>query len=291
MMPRLIAWLLLAVAVPCASRAGSLPMDVVFKGQSRFEALVSRAKSQEWKALPIGQRAACVGAALAGTPYRNFTLEIDDRIEAPSVNLNALDCWTLFEVSLAFARMLDEDPADYTPQTMLRYIEMDRYRNGECTGSYLSRLHFLAEWMFDNQRRGLVKDMSRSLGGVRFNHKVDEMSKGWRQYRYLVANPRLIPEIRRIELRDQKLPVYHIPKSRVRAIEPFLQNGDIIGITTHGDGEFCSHVGLAVRDSADVLRFMHASSNYRRVVIDKRLSEYLHDFPLHAGIIVARPVR
>ena len=207
------------------------------------------------------------------------------------MNLNALDCWTLFEVSLAFARMLDEEPADYTPRTMLRFIEMDRYRNGECTGRYLSRLHFLADWMFDNQRRGLVKDMSRSLGGVRFRHKVDEMTTGWRQYRYLVANPALLSQMRQIELRDQKLPVYHIPKSRVGSIEPLLQNGDIIGITTRSSGEFCSHVGLAYRDSKGVLRFMHASSNYRRVVIDKRLSDYLKEFSTHAGIIVARPLK
>src|SRR5581483_4879731 len=72
----------------------SLPFDTVFKGRKKFDALVAQA--DKWKGLPIGQRVAEVGRALAGTPYKSYTLEIDDHIEAPSVNLMGLDCWTFF---------------------------------------------------------------------------------------------------------------------------------------------------------------------------------------------------
>jgi hypothetical protein len=41
---------------------------------------------------------------------------------------------------------------------------MDRYRGGECTGDYLSRLHYLEDWLYDNNRRGLVEDLTRDLG-------------------------------------------------------------------------------------------------------------------------------
>jgi hypothetical protein len=77
------------------------------------------------------------------------------------VNFNGLDCWTFFETALAFARMLDEPQEKWTPETLLRYLEMDRYRGGQCNGSYLSRLHYLEEWLHDNDKRGLVQDSHR----------------------------------------------------------------------------------------------------------------------------------
>ena len=43
--------------------------------------------------------------------------------------------------------MLDEPREQWKPETMLRYIELDRYRGGQCTGSYLSRLHYLEDWL------------------------------------------------------------------------------------------------------------------------------------------------
>src|SRR5438067_2312415 len=99
----------LAVALTGTTRgAVTLPMRIVFKGQDRFEQLIMRAKAENWKALPIGQRTAALGQAMVGTPYRSFTLEVDNRVESPSVNFTGLDCWTFFETALAFARMLDE---------------------------------------------------------------------------------------------------------------------------------------------------------------------------------------
>jgi hypothetical protein len=95
--------------------AVTLPMRIVFKGQDRFGQLVVRAKAENWKTLPIGERTAVVGQAMVGTPYRSFTLEIDNRVESPSVSFMGLDCWTFFETALAFARMLDEPETDWTP--------------------------------------------------------------------------------------------------------------------------------------------------------------------------------
>lgn len=289
-------WLLVTVlffVLTGRSQAGLLPMDTVFKGRDRFEMLVQRADAGNWKALPIGERVATVGRALVGTPYKSFTLEIDDHIEAPSVNLNGLDCWTFFETSLAFARMLEEPRSGWTPETMLHFIELDRYRNGRCTGEYLSRLHYLEDWLYDNDRRGLVRNMTRALGGVRVPHEATEMSIGWREYRYLRSDPALLGPLRQMEERVSSEPLYEIPKSRVPAVEAKLQDGDIIGVTERDRGLISTaHVGLAYRDSMGVLHFMHASSphNYGRVVIDDRLSNYLNRHASDAGIIVGRPL-
>ncbi len=274
-----------------ASAKPTLPLNTVFKGQSTFESLVQRAEQENWRALPIGERTARVGLALAGTPYRGYTLEIDDHVEAPSVNFQGLDCWTFYEVSLGFARMLKEKDAPYAPSDLLRMVELDRYRHGECTGEYLSRIHFLEELFYDNQKRGLLVNITPRLDGAeRMSHRdIREMSVMWRHYRYLRNNPSLRPEMARIEARVSDLPVYYVPKSRVPSIERELQTGDIIAIASRDTGGYTSHVGLAYRDARGVLRFLHASSKQREVVLDTRLAAYLADKHDDIGIIVARP--
>jgi hypothetical protein len=291
--PLLAVWLALFVTLGAArSDAAGLPFDTVFKGTKQFNALVAQA--DKWKPLPIGQRVAEVGRAMTGTKYKSFSLEIDDRVEAPSVNLTGLDCWTFFESALAFSRMLDEPKENWTPQTMLKYIEVDRYRGGKCTGSYLSRLHYLEDWLHDNDRRGLVKDLTRDLGGVSAAHNAVEMTKAWKSYRYMRNNPDLRAGIAQMEARVASEPLYYIPKSQVPGIESRLQSGDIIGVCSHDGGLIgTAHVGLAYRTTDGVLHFMHASAphNYNKVVLDQRLSDYLFHFRSDAGIIVARPLK
>src|SRR5207247_9391040 len=112
----------------CSMAFGSesrLPSKTVFKGQDQFNRLVAKAKSGNWKALPIGERIATVGQALVGTRYKHFTLEIDNRIESPSVNFQGMDCWTFFEIALSFARMLNRPEANWTPERLLYYVELD----------------------------------------------------------------------------------------------------------------------------------------------------------------------
>ncbi|MBA2241664.1 MAG: DUF1460 domain-containing protein [Chthoniobacterales bacterium] len=293
-MRKIVSATLLMLCAFCSAEAAALPFSTVFKGRERFDRLVAQAQEGDWQSLPLGVRVATVGKSMVGTPYKNYTLEIDDRIEAPSVNFQGLDCWTFFETSLAFARMLDDTSGSWTPERLLHYIEIDRYRGGECTGEYLSRLHYLEDWLADNDRRGLVDDLTRSLGGLRVPHAAREMTVGWRNYRYLASNRALLAPLRRMEERVSSHSLYQIPKSRVAAIEPKLRSGDIIGIVSRDGRLFgTSHVGLAYRSNDGVLHFMHASAprNYGRVVIDSRLSSYLQRFGSHTGILVARPTR
>ncbi|PYK12287.1 MAG: DUF1460 domain-containing protein [Verrucomicrobia bacterium] len=285
-------FLLCSVALASESR---LPFSTVFKGQDQFNRLVAKAKAGNWKALPIGERTAVVGQALVGTRYKHFTLEIDNRVESPSVNFQGVDCWTFFEIALSFARMLNEPESNWTPERLLHYIEMDRYRAGECTGDYLSRLHYLEDWLYDNDRRGLVEDMTRDLGGRSVPHSAREMSAGWRHYRYLAANRSLLGPLSRMEANVSSRALYEIPKNKVAGIESKLRSGDIIGIISRDRRDLYStaHVGLALRTSDGVLHFMHASSpsNYGRVVVDSELSKYLYRYSSDSGILVARPLR
>src|SRR5260370_2410150 len=273
-----------------AHGAVDLPYSKVFKGEPQFDRLVQEAESDNWRSLPLGERTVAVGKALLGTPYGNFTLEIDNHTESPSVNLNGVDCWTYFEIALGFARMLDLKTGNYTPQDLLAMIELDRYRRGQCNGKYTSRLHYLEAWIDDNERRGLVQNLTRSLGGIPMRGRyLNEMSKYCWSSRYLRNNPNLVPEMRQIENRISSRTICHIRKSEVPGIESKIQNADVICINGAGPEGFTEHVGLAYRDRQGVLHFMHASKDERRVIIDIPLHSYLHRYRKFAGIMVPRP--
>ena len=286
---------LLLLVMAGIAHAESLPFSTVFKGRAKFDRIVAKAKAENWAALPLGERTVTIGKEMVGTRYKNYTLEIDDRIEAPSVNFLGIDCWTFFEISLGMSRMMAEPQENWSPERLLHYIELDRYRGGQCTGEYLSRLHYLEDWLADNDRRGLVEDLTRSLGGVSVPHSAREMTVGWRHYRYLAHNRALLGPLGQMEARVSSRPMYQIPKSRVAGIEGRLKSGDVIGIISRdGPGRYStSHVGLALRQPDGSLHFMHASAprNYGKVVIDSTLSTYLYRFSTHSGILVARPVR
>ena len=287
--------LLVCLFLVGASVEARLPMDVCFRGQDRFYQLVEKLKAhaETLRGMSIGDRTAYIGRWLVGTPYKSYTLEIHDQIETTSCNLLGLDCWTFFETSLAFARMTNEPVESWTPETLLKYLEMDRYWGGRCTGDYLSRLHYLEDWLKDNDRRGLVQDLTKSLGGIRVPNAATEMTNNWKTYRYMRNSASVRAGIAKLESRLRNEPLIMIPKSKVAGIEPQLRNGDIIGIISKdGDAYGTSHVGLAVRKNGK-LHFMHASSprNHGRVVIDSQLSGYLGRFKNHAGILVARPLK
>ena len=269
-----------------------LPMEVIFKGGDKFQRLVDQAQRENWAALPLGERTARVGKALLGTPYVNYTLEIHDRIESPSVNFQGLDCWTFYEVSLAFARMLRQKESGYTPHDLLAIVELERYRGGRCDGRYLSRMHFLEEVFADNEARGLSVNPTRDLGPEPLQREIREMTSAWKSYRYLRSNPSLLPEMARIQEKVSALPVEHIPKHRVASIEKFIQTGDIIAITCRSRCAYTSHVGIAVRKPNGAY-FMHATSSRdkgRKVVLDARISDYLKRSDEHFGIVIYRPL-
>ena len=280
----------LLMILPCTGRSAGLPLEKTFIGQHKFQQLMNRGYRAGWAKLPIGERVNKFALALRGTPYVNYTLELHDTIEAPSVNMNGMDCWTLFEIALCMARLVALHPPPYSPQEMLRLIEMDRYRNGRCTGRFDSRLHHLEDWIRDNERRGLVQDITPSLGGKKLHRRMAYMGKKPHLYRQLRADPSLVPAFVRLENELSRRGISYIPRSQVPRIESKLRNGDIICIVTNWHETYTSHVGLASRDSNGVLRFLHASKNHREVVLDDRLSDYLNKFSTHAGIYVARPL-
>lgn len=269
-----------------------LPMSVVFQGEAKFHAIVAKAERENWRALPLGERTIRAAREMVGTPYVNYTLEVDDKIESPVVNMKGMDCWTYYENALAIARMLRYKPGPYKPQDMLHMVEIERYRDGLCNGNYLSRMHHLEEVFHCNQRRGYAQNITARIpGAVRIQREIREMTVQWKSYRYLRSNPSLIAPMGRIEAQVSKLPVYHVPKNKVRDAEKYLRNGDVCAITSHGPGGYTSHVGLIMKIK-DRAYFAHATSDRdkgRMTIIDRPITDYVNGAAKHAGIIVCRP--
>ncbi|MDA0812079.1 MAG: DUF1460 domain-containing protein [Verrucomicrobia bacterium] len=280
-----------ATALIAEEVVGKLPLTVTFKGDSQFHRLSKRAQKENWAALPMGERVGKFGRALAGTPYVGFTLEIDDSIEAPSANFEGVDCWTFFEICMGMARMIETGKSTYAPADLLAEIKTTRYRGGQCSGNYLERIHYLVDWYYDNEARGTIDNVTRELGGAErlTGRSCTEMTELWKHYRYLKNSAELREGMKEHEARVSQLPVYFIPKAKVAAVQARIQEGDILGIVTNKDGVFCSHVGLAIKADDGTMRMLHASSNFKKVVDEATISDYLNNYSSHKGIIVGRP--
>ena len=260
----------------------------VFAGQETFEQLLVLGRERAWRELPIGERIGAIGMALRQTPYVAATLELYEDREVCSVNLRGLDCVTFLESSLAFARMLRR--GGRTSEALLAEVTFTRYRGGRLT-DYVSRLHYLSDWFFDNAHKGVVRLTTRELpGATRFIKRVNFMSTHPAAYRQLKASPDQVAKIVLVEAEINARLTHYLPREKVAAAQRLLLTGDIIGITTTIDGLDCAHSGVCYRDEAGVPRLLHASTARNAVVLDEDLATYVASVRTHSGVMVARPI-
>jgi len=259
-----------------------------FKGKAIFHKILDLAKSGDWQRLPIGELVGMVGMQFLGTPYVGQTFEIFDDREVCVIDLEGLDCATFYEASLAIARTIKTGRP--TQSELTRQVTRIRYRSGKMNG-YLSRLHYACDYFYDNELKGILNVVTDDLPGAQpFPHKVSYMSSHPDQYRQLKANPALVPAMAKLEAAINGRKTFFLPKEKVAENEILLKTGDILGLTTTREGLDVSHTGLCYRDKDGVLRFMHASSVRKEVILDGRLSEYLAKAKINDGILVARPL-
>jgi len=253
-----------------------------------LERLLSVAHTQHWDTLAIGERVARFGLALEGAPYVEGTLE-GPGPEVCRVTTDGFDCVTYMELALNLARTAHtRDGREPTPADVTRAVTHTRYRGGRLDG-YLSRLHYTSEWIADNVARGVLEDVTPSLGGVPFRLNVGFMSAHPERYPALRDHPSLADSMRLIERRINSTRRTHVPRDRVTAIEGKLRTGDLIAITTSIAGLDYAHTGVVVREGGGA-RLLHASSKRGRVVLDDRIGAYLARAPRSsAGISVLRP--
>lgn len=256
-----------------------------------FDTLLARAAQERWERLPIGERLARFALALEGRPYLDATLE-GPGDEVCRITSSGFDCVTLMETCLALAR-ITASPAAGAPSDfgdLARAVTFTRYRDGRIDG-YTSRLHYTSDWILENARRGVLRDVTAEFGGTALPPGVGYMSAHPERYAALAGHPERVDAMRAIERRLNADSVHVLPVEDVAAIEGKLMSGDLVAIATSIEGLDYSHTGLIYRDETGAARFLHASSKQRRVVLDAPLHEYLAGGPKsQAGITVLRPV-
>ncbi len=236
---------------------------------------------------PIGEVIVSIAKTFLGTPYVAHTLEASENEEVV-VHLSGLDCYTFYETSLALARAIKQ--RKYKFEDYLSEIENIRYRNGK-RKDYISRLHYAVDWLLDNQRRGIIKDITKSIGGVRLEKSVGFMSAHPQYYKHLKDNPDNIRRIKEVEKRINEHEFYFIPQDKIESVEDKIKSGDIIFCTTSIDGLIVGHTGMALKSDDGRIHFLHAPMVGKKVQITKQpLADYVRKVKKHNGIIVLRPL-
>ncbi len=212
-----------------------------------------------------GRRVEHLSRQFVGTPYGENTLKGNSVTpEVFIVNLKEVDCFTFLDYVEAMRRS----------SSFSQFREsLKRVRYRDASVAFSCRNHFFTDWIVYNVDR--IRDVTGQIGGGRavtaekaLNRKGDGEC--------------LIPG----------LPVTHRTVNYVPTevlsedVRGRLQTGDYVGVYSGLEGLDVSHVGIIVRDGAD-LRFRHASSvPSRRRVVDEDFASY---FIGKAGIVVARP--
>lgn len=242
-----------------------------------------RARAARLDTLDIGARVAALGRTFIGTPYVPQTLDPPGP-ERLVINLRALDCVTFIENVLALARIV---PGDGGFPEFVRELERIRYRTGVLAG-YPSRLHYFSEWIAANEAKGLVREITRELGGEVDPERIGFMSANRGAYRQL-ADDSTLSAIREMEARLADRVRYYIPEQRIAAVAREIRDGDIIAATSTLPGLDVAHTGIAVWEDGR-LHLMHAPLVGDSVEISTQpLAERIQRIERQDGIMVARP--
>lgn len=237
--------------------------------------------------LPLNEVIVEVGKTFIGTPYVAGTLDEDPNSEEVVIRITGLDCVTFVENALTFSRLIKEGKADF--EDYKAELEKIRYRDGKNTG-YPSRLHYFSDWIYDNQKKGIVTDITKEIGGVPYLKTIDFMTTHTNSYKQLANDEANVNEMMNVESNINSRELYYIPKENVAGIYDELQNGDIIGITSVIDGLDVAHTGYVYKQDGYTY-LMNASLKDKQVEISGvELQDYLMGNAKQNGIIVARVI-
>lgn len=231
----------------------------------------------------LGQTIVAVGKTFIGTPYVAKTLEIGET-ETLVVNLHGLDCTTFVENVLAFSLLLKEEKTDFDSFT--NKLKTIRYKDGRLDG-YASRLHYFSEWIANNEKKGLIQDITAVIGGREITKEINFMS-GHRDLYPFLKDDTNFEKIKASEnfLNDQAISI--LPQEEIEANEPMIQSGDIIALTTSIKGLDITHTGIATMEADGRIHLLHASSSGEVKVSELPLVDYLKKISKNTGIMVAR---
>lgn len=250
----------------------------------KFKQVMQGAAAQNWSRRPLSEIISVVAEQFIGTPYVAGLLD-QSSDETLVISLAGFDCVLFIETVLAIARGIAVQ--DYTYEGLKNRVEEQRYRDGKLT-DYCSRLHYFSDWIYDNAKRGLVENITPSLGGIPLNQTLNFMTEHRQSYPQL-ADDKNYDCIRQVEAKLKEVPLTYIPQDKIATLYDRLQPGDIIATATDIAGLDVTHTGLVYQSQDGKMGFIHASPS-GQVTVSPDLQSYVQAVEGQIGIIVARPL-
>jgi len=245
------------------------------------------AVDENLQAKPINDVVVEVGKSFIGTDYVSHTLEVDGD-ERLVINFVGLDCNTFLEYVLVFSRNIKQGKTTFDDYK--NELTLIRYRDGKID-QYPSRLHYFTDWIYDNEKKGVVKDITKEIGGDKMLLNLSFMSAHPQYYKHLKNNPDFISTIKKQEEEINNRDYYFIPQEKIEEIESEIKDGDLLAFTSTVNGLDVNHVGIAVRFDDGRIHVLHAPNVGYQVEITKLpLAEYVMKIERDSGVIVVRVV-
>lgn len=284
-MKRVAALLLCALLSIAVGRADDWEGNLTFSTEdvAAFEACMQSVRNAAPQT--VGDATLAAARHFVGRPYVAATLEKDP--ERLVVNLREWDCTTLVESAVALARTARSDAPSFA--TYLRELSRLRYRS-DTINDYTDRLHYFTDWIYENTRRGLVRDMTAAIGGRTYRPRLSFMSTHPDRYAALRSRPERVAFMRDKEAAISARAGYAIlPTALIPAAAASLRDGDIVCFVTSIPGLDISHVGIICQRGRTVT-FIHASSAAGRVIVEPTsLHAYATRNPRTLGVMILRP--
>ena len=227
------------------------------------------------------------GKKFADVPYVGGTLD-KTAAEHLIVNTRQLDCTTYVEMITALTMCAQNHETSFT--AYCNHLKHVRYIGGEV--SYVKRQHYFTVWMDDNEKEGIVKNISPNPPFTAVQKvNVNWMSTHVSSYKMLTAHPEWRTGIRQLEQSVSGKSYRYIPKGKIANTQLFrntIKDGDIIAIITNKKGLDTTHIGIASWHN-DGLHLLNASSIHKKVIDEPMtLYQYMQKHPVQIGIRVCR---
>jgi hypothetical protein len=245
-----------------------------------FESYIKFMKGKE--RLPIEKVVVESAKFFLSVPYVAHTLEIEP--EGLVINLRGLDCTTFVETVLALSKTIKS--SDPTFEKFCDNLKFIRYREGEITGFH-DRLHYTTDWMYENERKGLLQRVIHTPEWKPLKVDLSVMSSNPDKYKQLASNETLIPFIKDKEKEISSREHHYLPAEKIEKNKTHFRSGDIVGFTTKIKGMDVSHMGIIFNEGGR-LTFIHASLSHKKVLVNREpLSVYLKNTK-GTGVVLAR---
>lgn len=282
---KLFRTIILSLTIAAATDAAAIDLHRVrFHNEATDTTVITALLIEAEPIKDPGQRVAMLARKFLDRPYVAHTLEGNP--EMLTINLDQLDCTTFVETVMALAYTAGEGRTSW--RDFIFNLERLRYRDGEMKG-YPSRLHYISDWIVNNNHRGNFREVTDRLPSVSYAIKTLDFMSRHRDAYPALADDDNYEGIKYVELgyRSHRFPYIKWAKTDSRPVIDALGEGDILAFTCAAKDLDVSHLGILTMVDGRP-RVIHASSSAGKVVVSQHeLREFLRRNRL-TGIRVIR---